>query len=330
MRTEADITPNIYMLRRILHVLALLQNNKDPQSWNNSSLADILSYDPGSLAGSPQEPDYTLDNSAIKTCIKIIKKVLNINIETSKGKRQIPPIESFTRETLDEFLNLYSTMVVYDDTRRSIIRRLIEKNETECMWTMAVIFFSSKKKNIITFSYTNNEGIRKDKIEFKPYHLIAKGQNIYALGMLRKKDNTYELRQYTLEKIKNVRVTERVFNDTIPDASQFFKYSISPFIEDPVEIRIKYNSISAQEIRQILGILGEIEQVAPNGKKLTPCEITEYNMTTHFEAVFKISDYQHLMKHLFFFGRNVEILEPTKIREEMKQKLRDGLSAYKD
>ena len=31
------------VLRRYLHVLALLQNNKDPEDWNGSTLADIIS-----------------------------------------------------------------------------------------------------------------------------------------------------------------------------------------------------------------------------------------------------------------------------------------------
>lgn len=330
MKSDVNLTPTIFMLRRILHILALLQNNKDPRAWNNTTLAVILNHDPGTRAPNSPEADNSLDDSAIKNCIKSIRKLFNINIETSKGRRQIPPIEDMDKESLGEFLNLYSTMIVYDDTRRSIVRRLIEKNESQCMWIMAVIYFASKQKKIITFSYVNNEGEAKDNISFKPYHLIAKGQNIYLLGMLLKENNTYELRQYTLEKIRNVRVNDRTFNDEIPDVSELFKYSISPFIEEPVEMKIKYEKKSAQEIRQILNILGEIETIPENSKKRTDREISEYNMGTHYEAVFKISDYQHLMKHLFFLGKNVEILEPVKIRKEMKQKLEESLSVYGD
>lgn len=317
MKPEFQDKGKTSSIRRILHIIALLQNNKDPMNWNAQTLADKLSFDPY---------DQDVDNSAIKYCLNSIKKDPEIELSIKKGSPKIAPIENIRKEYLAELLRLYTSILVIDDTRNSIIERLVDKNETECMCNIANIYFASFEKRIITFSYTNNEGKRSDNISFKPYHLIAKGHNIYLMG---KKRGENDLRQYILEKIENIRIQDSRFEDTPPSPDSYFKYSISPFMADPVEMKIKYDGKIAQEIRQILNFLGEIESVGKDKKKRKKLEITEYEFDDHFIAEFKIADYKHLLKHLFFYGSHVEILEPFRIRKEMKSMLEESLGVYR-
>lgn len=69
-----------------------------------------------------------------------------------------------------------------------------------------------------------------------------------------------------------------------------------------------------------------MEYVKIDGKKRTKLEMTEYEFNDYFTAEFKIADYKHLMKLLFSYGSLVEILEPSKIRNEMRSILEEGLS----
>jgi len=317
MKPEFQDKGKTSSIRRILHIIALLQNNKDPMNWNAKTLADKLSFDPH---------DQDVDNSAIKHCLNSIKKDPEIELSIRKGSPKIAPIENIRKEYLAELLRLYTSIIVIDDTRNSIIERLIDKNETECMCNIANIYFASFEKRIITFSYTNNEGKRSENISFKPYHLISKGHNIYLMG---KKRGENDIRQYILEKIENIRIQDSRFEDTLPSPDSYFKYSISPFMTDPVAMKIKYDRKVAQEIRQILSFIGKMEHVKIDGKKRTKLEITEYEFNDHFTAGFKIADYKHLMKLLFFYGSLVEILEPSIIRNEMKSILEESLSIYK-
>jgi len=57
-------TDRINILKRYLHILALLQNNKDPQEWNGRTLASILftDEDPNSKLNDKNIRDYINNN----------------------------------------------------------------------------------------------------------------------------------------------------------------------------------------------------------------------------------------------------------------------------
>lgn len=318
MKTPFQETRTLLTVRRMLHIIGLLQNNKDPRQWNYNSLSEKLELDPR---------DETIDDVAVKNCIKLLKNDNRLSIKTGKGQKQIEPLEPISTEYLAELLTVYTSFVVHDDTRSSIIRRLIEKNETQCMWNIASIHFASLEKRVITFKYTNNEAEYKD-YTVKPFHLVAKGQSIYLMGIDCNKNG---LRQYILDKIENLKISENHFEDAIPDPETYFQYSISPFIRKPVRMKIKHlkDRNVHQEIYQILNILGDIEIVKKGRTKQTTRDITVYEFDDHYIAEFKIADYEHLLKHLFYYGNKVEILEPASIRQNMKQMLEDSLSVYK-
>lgn len=76
------ITPQaqLNIIKRYLHVLALLQNNKDPVDWNSFTLADILSLD---------ETEAVLTDKSVRDYIhKYLMDDLGIDIATVKGGRR--------------------------------------------------------------------------------------------------------------------------------------------------------------------------------------------------------------------------------------------------
>ena len=74
----------ISILRRYLHILALLQNNKDSQDWNGSTLADIIQYEEDKLA----ENSRVITGKNILDYKKILNEEFDLPIEAEKGSRR--------------------------------------------------------------------------------------------------------------------------------------------------------------------------------------------------------------------------------------------------
>ncbi len=49
----------------------------------------------------------------------------------------------------------------------------------------------------------------------------------------------------------------------------------------------------------------------------------------HYRAAFTVSDDRFLCKQLFFYGRNVEILETPGLRKTMIAMLKESMAAYR-
>ena len=69
------------VIKRYLHVLALLQNNKDPEDWTSTKLADELQYD---------ERDADVSGKAVRDYIrKDLLEYLGVDINITQGGRKI-------------------------------------------------------------------------------------------------------------------------------------------------------------------------------------------------------------------------------------------------
>ena len=108
MRNQRQI-PNpetrLNVIKRFLHVIALLQN--DAEQWNATSLADILSLDEGGNI---------LSDKNIRDSIAYIREKLEIEISTQKGSKRTMLEEELSDEMALQLAVVYASFIISDST----------------------------------------------------------------------------------------------------------------------------------------------------------------------------------------------------------------------
>ena len=159
------------VLRRYLHVIALLQNKNDPENWNASTLADLISQEE-----SGDEPSEKAIRDYMK---KNLENELGIEIKKKKGGRKINISDLLDTEMLVRIASVYSSFVVNDSTREIIVKRLIKNHPKECLWMLARIHFAIIEKKKLTFDYMPNTERKSKNYTVNAYHLVFRNNNLY-------------------------------------------------------------------------------------------------------------------------------------------------------
>lgn len=298
----ADPEKKLAVIKRFLHIIALLQNTRDTQNWNGHSLADLLSLD------EKLEP---LSDKAIRDYIKKnIREDLGLKVSMSKGARRIMLGAPIGEPMLAELLSFYCLFVATDSSRELILRQLIKRRPGDCLWMLARIYFASLEKKRIEFDYTTNDG-RLIHCTMNPYHLVIRNNNLYLYGRRAGQDHTSLL---IANRIENLTITNSSFDDKVPPVDEVFRDTLGSFLGRKYDVKIRYSKAVANQMDQFLGILEPDIKSFDNGER--------------FEASFTVSDDLYLCKQLFMYGGNVEILEPKEIRELMISMLKESMGVY--
>jgi hypothetical protein len=293
------------VIKRYLHVLALLQNNKDPQDWNGNSLADLLSLD--------EAPDSPLGDKNIRDVIrKHLKDELGIEIETIKGGRRTELTGELEGELLRELLSLYSFFVVKDASRDVALNLLARKHPHDALWVMARLYFASLEQRVVEFDYTTNSGYRISRARFHPWHIVYRNNNLYLVGRLSAKEERWLI---ILNRVENLKILNEHFNDDVPPVEEIFKESLGSWIGEKKEVVIRFRKSLAPQIEQFLDVLEP--DIREDGEE-------------HLVARFTIADDIYLCKQLFLYGEKAEILEPESLRKTMKEMLEKSLGLYQE
>lgn len=230
LKKELNPRHSLRIIRRYLHVLALLQNNKDPQDWNSNTLADIISYD----------TENPVDDKVIRDDLeKYIKDDLGLSVAKKRGARRTELSSEIDDETLLTLLMTYSDFVTKDSSRTRALKSLIKAKKDTCLWLLARIYFAKMKQNKINFDYTTNSDYRIN-VTVHPYHLVCRENKIYLVGM-RDLDNT--VGPYILSRVDNLKVLDAEFTEPIPDIDEIFKHSLTVFIwDEATRMTIRYKA----------------------------------------------------------------------------------------
>lgn len=306
--TNIETIPNpesrLNVIKRTMHILALLQNNKDPFDWNGSTLANLLNLD--------ENLNEPLSDKTIRDYInKHLKLELGIEISIEKGGRRIELADELEVSFLQKLAPLYSIFTIKDLERETVMNKFISSHPDDCLWILARVYFASVEKRKLQFDYTTNDNRSLNRIEVSPYHIVHRGNNLYLAA---KPEHSSRIHLYILSRIRNLKMTDTLFKEIIPTIEELFKDSLGSFIGEKHNVRIKYHSSISQQIEHLIFILEP--------------DITNLNSDEYFEAAFSISDDLNLCKELFLFGSKVEILEPVQLKEMMKSMLSESLKLY--
>ena len=296
-RNQIDVT------RRFLHILALLQNAKDPQDWNATTLSRIMELD--RFDGRVIEPKTARDY------IEKIEKELGIPIEGYKGGRRYELESGIDTQLLTTLLLTYSGFVVFDASRHGVYSKLAEQRPDTCLWLLARIFFASKKGRLISFSYTNNK-MEEKSYTVAPYHLVFRGSNLYLAC---RKAGEEKVRLFIVGRIDNLKVLDDMHfePEQTPSAESLFEHSLTSFIsEQCVDIVLRYRPT--------------LENVmCDTFSGLNP----SFNDKGEWrEMSFSASDPLAICRQLVLYGDEVEIVYPPDMRTMMAEMLRRSLKVY--
>jgi hypothetical protein len=298
-----DPEKKLAVIKRYLHIIALLQNSRDPRDWNGHTLADTLSRD---------ETSAVLSDKNIRDYIKknIIEE-LGLDVDIEKGGRRIELASPIEGEMLANLMNMYCLFVATDSSREAVLRQLMKRRPDDCLWMLGRIYFAAKEKKRIEFDYTTNDG-RRIHCVMNPFHLVLRNNNLYLYGRRAGQDHTSLL---IVNRIENLKVTDEPFEETAPPVDEVFRDTLGSFLGKKYHVKLRYSKAVANQMEQFLGILEP--------------EISALNGGDQFEARFSVSDDMYLCKQLFLYGKEVEVLEPKEMRELMIGMLKESMGVYR-
>lgn len=289
------------VIKRYLHVLALLQNSADPMDWNASTLADILSLD--------ESGDPLSDKSVRDYIQKHLVEELNIDVNVRQGGKKTQLIEQPSEEMMAVIASVYAAFVVRDSGRDMLLKNLLKKHRRDGLWLLARIYFSALEKRKIRFNYYSNASARTRSHIVHPYHIIFRNNNLYLAAW---SETHAKQTLFIVNRIQGLVVLSDTFEEKIPRLDSIFKDTLGSFIGKKHTIRLRFHKNLFATMEDILGTL-----------EPKICETDNA-----FEAIFTVSDAMYLCKQLFMYGNRVEILEPVEIRNTMVSMLKESLSVY--
>lgn len=294
------------VIRRYLHILALLQNNRDPFDWNGAALAELLMAEEGY--------EKEISDKTVRDYIKKhLKKEIGLAVSTTQGGRRTELAEPLEEDLLMRIAMIYTSFIISDSSREIILQRLIGKHPYDALWLLARLHFAAVKRRKVIFTYTNNRGFTIRDTEAHPYHLVFRNNNLYLAAHSLYHDTVV---LYIVNRIDNLRVTDTAFNEEIPPVNEIFRDTLGSFIGGKYRVRLRFTREVHAQVEEILSILDPVVTAPADGR--------------HMEMEFTVSDDRYLCKQLFLYGDQVEILEPPEMREMMVSMLKESLGVYKN
>lgn len=304
------------ILKRCLHILGFLQNKNSVEKLNATTLTKKLFID-DSLFKDERFKDTQPTSAAIAKNMRTILKPAGL-IESSQGKDEWK-LSSINVNNLKEIAYLHSIYTTEDFQRKRAVKNLVSRRADNCLWVFTAIYFARLEKKKINFEYAPYDGKEKYNYTVNPYFIILINNNFYLYC---KKMHDSNASFFLLYKIANINILNENFKETPPSPDSIIKKTIGGAFsvkfgliskEKEYHVRLKFNNTMKDKIENLLS---EIDNL----------KIIDNDNTC--EAFFTIYDDMELCKQIFYFGSDVEIIEPKELRKLMKDMLEDSLSRY--
>lgn len=291
------------VIKRCLHVLALLQKSDDTEHWNAWSLADLLSMD---------EPKDPISDKAVRDYIqKYLVNEFGIKVRTEKGKRHTGLSLPLDGNLQLRMAAVYSSFVTRDTGRDIILKKLIARHPEDGLWMMARVYFAALLKRKIEFDYTPAFANQSKRYRVHPYHLVFRNNNLYLVCKSLSHDITA---LFIFNRINALSVLDEEFEEEAPVVEEIFRDSLGSFIGPKYAVVLRFHEKLLEIMEENLSILEP--EISPDGEN-------------RYRASFAVSDDRFLCKQLFMYGSGVEIVSPPELRETMIRMLNESMSAYR-
>ena len=160
-------------------------------------------------------------------------------------------------------------------------------------------------------------GSHLETYHLEPFAMKVYRQRWYVVGKLQGQD---AIRHLSLDRIIDLHLTNRTF--TIPkwfNAEKYYANTVGIYVNEdltPQKVRIRVYGRQVDYLRT-LPLHRSQEEV-----------LTKYEQFSEFQ--YKVCLTPELSTQLLAMGENVEVLEPQELREEMKKRLEECLTHYKE
>jgi len=289
------------VIKRVLHVIALLQN--DDEQWNASSLADILTLD---------EEGGTLSDKNIRDSITYIREKLEIEISTQKGSKRTMLEEELSEDLALQLALLYASFIISDSTGQATLKNFLSRHNRDGLWMLARLYFACLEQRKIRLDYTSNRGHENKGWEVYACHMVFRTVNLYLVIQVQGESRP---RLLIANRIENLKILDEIYEGEVPDVDELFSHSLSGYIVDPdqvKEVTISYDEAIHPRIEQFLASL-EPEYTRKEDR---------------YTASFMSADDLYLCKQFLMYGKSIEIISPPSLRDRMKELLKESLSVY--
>lgn len=287
------------LFMRQLHILALVQHSSSAENMNCSTMAGLLSLEPGK--------DDVTEKMIRDSVSRLIE--MGFPVQMEKGALRVLLERELTPEDMLEVLPYYLNVVSDTVGIRDCFKSYVDNHSSRSLWIIARIYFASLQKKSIELAYRSKYKTETEIFTLNPYRWIYRGEAVYLVARNVEKSTPALFR---LNRIKDLHVTDRAFDDEIPSSGELLRYSMGAFISsDRYNVCLRFKPEEKENIEEDFGHLN--------------LNFAQSAGDSFMYVDFSVCDLINVCKAVFSYSGRVKILKPKEAVDVMK-KMMDGNS----
>ena len=227
----------------------------------------------------------------------------------------IPPKSS--KDLIDKLLGTQSKYFKEDYRSVVFMENIDKKDNKEFFLNVEIISEAIKSRMPVIFNYTqynlNKELVnrREEPYIISPYYMVYKGDKVFLIG---KSGNHEDLTHFRVDRIKNIKLYDGKYirHTKDEDPYEYAKSKIYMYHGEDLRVSLRCDNIILDDIIDIFGKDIRLEK----------------DDDKHFKAYVKASK-QGMVYLALQYINYMEVLEPKKIRDEVKEALKNAQKKYK-
>lgn len=222
-----------------------------------------------------------------------------------------------SKELIDKLLGTQSKYFK-DEFRSTVFMENADKKENkEFFLNVDVISEAIKKKMPVIFNYTQYNlkkelvNRREEPYILSPYYMVYKGEKVYLIG---KSNKHQDLTHFRVDRIRNIKILDDKYIRLTKneDPYEYAKSKIYMYHGEDLRVSLRCDNIILDDV---IDIFGQDIRLEKDGDK-------------HFKAYVKASK-QGMVYLALQYINYMEVLEPKKIRDEVKEAIKNAQKKYK-
>lgn len=292
------------LFMRQLHILALVQHSSTSENMNCSTMSGLLSMEPGK--------DDVTEKMIRDSVTKLIE--MGFPVQMEKGAPRVSLERELTDSEMLEILPYYLNIVSDTMGLRDCFKSYVGNHGSRSLWIIARIYFAACEKKQIKLWYRSKKKSGPEEYTLNPYRWIYRDNAVYLIARNVGRDGE-NISLFRLNRIRDLGVTESIFNDDIPSADELMQYSIGAFISSRLyKVKLRFRQEERDNIEEDFGHL----DIKFSGADRDGC----------IDASFTACDLINLCESVFSYSGKVKIVEPREAVEQMKEMLKENLQVY--